>query len=130
MIYEKENTELRAAMEIINQEGLDGLSLAVEIILNEAMKIECSQHLKAIPYERTEERVGYASGFKPKQIKSRVGQLNVSIPQVRESDFYPLSLEKGMRSERALRTALAEMYVTGVSTRKVEKITQKLVGFQ
>lgn len=52
MIYEKENTELRAAMEIINQEGLDGLSLAVEIILNEAMKIERSQHLKAIPYER------------------------------------------------------------------------------
>jgi putative transposase len=74
--------------------------------------------------------VGYANGFKPKQIKSRVGQLNVSIPQVRESDFYPSSLEKGMRSERALRTALAEMYVTGVSTRKVEKITQKLVGFQ
>lgn len=128
MIYEKDNNELSSVMEIINREGLDGLSRAVEIILNEAMKVERSQHLKATPYERTEERLGYANGFKHKQIKSRVGQLNVNVPQVRESDFYPSSLEKGMRSERALRTALAEMYVTGVSTRKVEKITQKLCG--
>ncbi|MBP6952568.1 MAG: IS256 family transposase [Alphaproteobacteria bacterium] len=128
MIYMKDNNELSSVMEIINREGLDGLSQAVEIILNEAMKVERSQHLKAVPYERTEDRVGYANGFKPKQIKSRVGQLNVNVPQVRESDFYPSSLEKGMRSERALRAALAEMYVTGVSTRKVEKITQKLCG--
>jgi putative transposase len=128
MIYMKDNNELDCVMEIINREGLDGLSQAVEIILNEAMKVERSQHLKAVPYERTEDRMGYANGFKPKQIKSRVGQLNVNVPQVRESDFYPSSLEKGMRSERALRAALAEMYVTGVSTRKVEKITQKLCG--
>jgi putative transposase len=128
MIYMKDNNELSSVMEIINREGLDGLSQAVEIILNEAMKVERSQHLKAVPYERTEDRVGYANGFKAKQIKSRVGQLNVNVPQVRESDFYPSSLEKGMRSERALRAALAEMYVTGVSTRKVEKITQKLCG--
>ena len=128
MIYMKDNNELDSVMEIINREGLDGLSQAVEIILNEAMKVERSQHLKAVPYERTEDRMGYANGFKPKQVKSRVGQLNVNVPQVRESDFYPSSLEKGMRSERALRAALAEMYVTGVSTRKVEKITQKLCG--
>ena len=116
MIYMKDNNELSSVMEIINREGLDGLSQAVEIILNEAMKVERSQHLKAVPYERTEDRVGYANGFKPKKIKSRVVQLNVNVPQVRESDFYPSSLEKGMRSERALRAALAEMYVTGVST--------------
>ena len=54
MIYMKDNNELSSVMEIINREGLDGLSQAVEIILNEAMKVERSQHLKAIPYERTE----------------------------------------------------------------------------
>ena len=90
MIYMKDNNELNSVMEIINSEGLDGLSQAVEIILNEAMKVERSQHLKAVPYERTEDRVGYANGFKPKQIKSRVGQLNVNVPQVRESDKTPL----------------------------------------
>lgn len=74
------------------------------------------------------ERIGHANGFKPKKIKSRVGQLHLNVPQVRDSDFYSSSLEKGIRSERALRAALAEMYVNGVSTRKVEKITKKLCG--
>ncbi len=52
----------------------------------------------------------------------------MSVPQVREGGFYPVALEKGLRSERALGTELAEMYVQGVSTRKVKAITEKLCG--
>ena len=65
-----------------------------------------------------ENRRGYANGFKPKTVKTRVGEVTFDIPQVREGDFYPRSLEKGIRSERALMMTLAEMYVQGVSTRR------------
>src|SRR5690606_39227376 len=57
-------------------------------------------------------------------------ELTLSVPQVRDGSFYPQSLEKGLRSERALKVALAEMYVQGVSTRKVARITEQLCGFE
>lgn len=96
------------------------------------MLIERQQHLRAAPYERSEERNGQANGFKDKSFKTRLGELSLQVPQVRGSEepFYPRSLEKGLRSERALKLALAEMYVQGVSTRKVAKITQELCGFE
>lgn len=84
--------------------------------------------MKAAPYERNETRVGHANGYKPKTIHTRMGPLTVRIPQVRGLQFYPKSLEKGCRSERALKLAIAEMYVMGVSTRKVTKITEQLCG--
>jgi transposase-like protein len=81
--------------------------------------------------ERTEARNGHANGFKDKRFQTRLGALELRVPQVRGSDdgFYPQSLEKGLRSERALKIALAEMYVQGVSTRKVAAITEQLCGF-
>lgn len=63
-------------------------------------------------------------------MKSRVGALELAVPQVREGGFYPASLDKGLRSERALKLALAEMYVSGVSTRKVARVTEQLCGFE
>ena len=65
-----------------------------------------------------------------KQVKSRIGNLSLQVPQTRDTDFYPASLKRGIRSERALKLALAEMYVQGVSTRKVAKITEELCGFE
>ena len=61
-----------------------------------------------------------------KTLSTRVGQLRIRIPQVRHLDFYPRSLERGCRSEKALKLAIAEMYVMGVSTRKVTEITEQL----
>ncbi len=61
------------------------------------------------PYQRDEERQGHANGFKNKTIRTRVGEIKFDIPQVREGGFYPSALEKGMRSERALVIALAEI---------------------
>jgi transposase-like protein len=101
---------------------------AIEILMNEAMKLERSEVLGARPHERTESRRGYANGFKPKRVNSRLGRLNLQVPQTRDVEFYPAALERGERSERALKLAVAEMYVQGVSTRKVQKITAELCG--
>ena len=96
------------------------------------MKLERSTFLRADLHERCEERRGHANGYKPKRVKTRVGTVNLHVPQVRDVEdgegFYPQSLEKGQRSERALRLAVAEMYVQGVSTRRVAEITRELCG--
>lgn len=116
--------------EIICEEGLSGLDKAVQIMINQAMLIERDRYLKAERYERSPERTGYANGFKPKQLKTRVGKLELSVPQTRDGQFYPSFLEQGLRSERALKISLAEMYIQGVSTRKVNAILSELCGFE
>ena len=113
---------------LVNEQGMSGFGPAMQILLNEAMKIERSRYLGVNPYERSPDRVDYANGFKDKTLYTRVGVLKVNIPQVRSCDFYPSVLEKGQRSEQALKRAIAEMYVQGVSTRKVKAITEKLCG--
>lgn len=128
MTYQVEDTALERVFELLAEEGFDGMSQALEVLLNEMMKVERSRHLQASPYERSEQRRGYANGFKPKRVRTRVGELDLAVPQTRASDFYPSCLEKGLKSERALRLALAEAYVQGVSTRKMAKLTQELCG--
>ena len=102
----------------------------IRLLVNQAMQIERDKLLNAKPYERSTERKGHANGYKPKTVKTRVGEVTFDIPQVREGGFYPEALDKGLRSERALQMALAEMYIQGVSTRKVAFITERLCGTQ
>ena len=130
MTCQIENTQFDIAMELLIQNGLDGIADSIAIMMNSAMQIERSRYLQAEPYERTGQRQGYANGYKPKTVKTRAGKVELAIPQTRDSEFYPSCLERGLRSERALKIALAEMYVQGVSTRKVAKITEKLCGFE
>jgi transposase-like protein len=117
-------------MELLNQQGSDSLRDALSILFNAAMLFERQRFLNAEPYERSTERRDYANGFKPRKLRTRVGELELRVPQVRQGDFYPAALERGTRSERALKLALAEMYVQGVSTRKVAAITEQLCGFE
>ncbi len=117
-------------LEPILEHGLDALPELILTVMNAAMEIQRQQHLNAAPYERTERRRGYANGYKSKTVATRLGKITFDVPQVREGDFYPSALEKGLRSERALKLALAEMYVQGVSTRRVAAITEKLCGFE
>jgi transposase-like protein len=112
------------------EKGLDGLPEMMRILINQAMQAERSKYLQADEYERTEDRKGHANGFKPKTVKTRMGEITFAVPQVREGGFYPSALEKGLRSERALTITLAEMYVQGVSTRKVKAITEQLCGVE
>lgn len=110
--------------------GTEGMQSILELLFNAAMKIERENFLGASSYERSEERKGYANGYKPKNLHTRLGELNLEIPQVRGLGFYPNSIEKGTRSERALKAAVAQMYLEGVSTRKVQDITEKLCGYE
>jgi putative transposase len=131
MTHQKDITVFETVMELLTQAGFDGFSEAFRILMNEAMKVERSHVLDAQPYERSEKRKGFSNGFKPKTLTTRMGQIPLSIPQVRGGvDFYPSSLERGVRSERALKLAVAEMYVQGVSTRKVTDVLEKLCGLE
>lgn len=129
MTYQNDFTLSEALLEQLSADGLDALPALFQVLLNAAMRIERQKHLGAAPNERTEARTGHANGFKDKTLATRIGQITVAVPQVREGGFYPQSLERGTRSERALKLALAEMYVQGVSTRKVAAVTEQLCGF-
>jgi putative transposase len=128
MTYRQDFTVPAELMEQVAEQGLDILPELIRIVINAAMQTERSEHVQAAPYEHSSERRGYANGYKPKTLRTRVGDITFAIPQVREGGFYPQALEKGLRSERALTLALAEMYVQGVSTRKVKAITEQLCG--
>lgn len=128
MAQRVEHHPLDAAFAALLNNGLDGAGEALRILVNEASKIERNHFLNAQPHERTVDRIDYANGFKPKTVMTRVGELTFNVPQVRGAGFYPSALEKGTRTEQALNIALAEMYVQGVSTRKVCDILVKLVG--
>jgi putative transposase len=118
-----------AAVEVLLKNGFDGLAESIKLLLNEMMKIERSESINALPYERSELRKGYANGFKNKTVSTRVGKMTLDIPQVRgDVAYYPHALERGLRSERALNCAICEMYIQGVSTRKVSSIIQNLCG--
>lgn len=101
----------------------------LELLFNTAMKVERDTFLGASAHERTEERKGYANGYKPKGLQTRMGSLEWEVPQVRGLGFYPQSLEKGSRSEKALKLAIAQMDLEGVSTRRVQDITGVLCGY-
>jgi len=128
MTYQTNCTIPEELLEQLAAEGLEALPELIRILINEAMRLEREGHLGAGHYERTIERRGYANGYKPKTVKTRVGEIQFAVPQVRQGNFYPDALEKGLRSERALTLALAEMYVQGVSTRRVAAITEQLCG--
>lgn len=126
---------ISAALELLTQHGFDGLARPLEMLLNEAMRLERAAYLGAGPWERTDTRRGYANGFKTKTMTTRLGELTLEIPKTRDhrddsEPFYPQALERGERSEQALKLALAEMYVQGVSTRRVKEITMQLCGVE
>jgi len=131
MTTHRNNPELlNTILQLLTDHGATGgLAEGIRLLVNEAMRQERSHALQALPYERTQARQGHANGFKPKTLATRVGSIQFQVPQVRGGlDFYPSALEKGVRSEQALMLALAEMYVQGVSTRKVSAIVEQLCG--
>jgi len=130
MTYQPDCTLPEELLDTIADGGLAALPDAFRLLLNAAMLLERQKFIGVGPYERSAERQAHANGFKPKTLQTRIGMIPLAVPQVRDGGFYPQSLEKGIRSERALKLALAEMYVQGVSTRKVAAITEQLCGFE
>ncbi len=118
--------------QIAQEEALtDDPSFLEEIVrrsLQQILEAEMTAHIGAAPHERTESRKGQRNGYKPRTLKTRVGTLNLLVPQDREGTFSTRLFARYQRNEKALVLALMEMYVEGVSTRKVKDITEELCG--
>jgi len=100
----------------------------VERVLQEMLEAEMTEHIGAAPYERSATRIGHRNGYKPRTLRTRVGTLNLLVPQDREGAFSTRLFSRYQRNEKALCLALMEMYVEGVSTRKVKEVTEELCG--
>jgi putative transposase len=111
---------------LLNNPGF--LREIVERVLQELLEAEMTEHVGAAPYERAEGRTGHRNGHKPRTLRTRVGTLNLLVPQDREGSFSPRLFARYQRNEKALVLALMGMYVEGVSTRKVKEVTEVLCG--
>jgi transposase-like protein len=100
----------------------------VQRVVQQVLEVEMTEHIGAAPYERVEGRTGHRNGHKPRMLRTRVGTLNLLVPQDREGTFSTKLFSRYQRNEKALVLALMEMYVEGVSTRKVKDITEALCG--
>ena len=103
MTHQAHPTTIDGVIELLSEYGFGGMAHAMQLLINECMKIERQGFLGVGPYQRSESRNGRANGFKPKRVKTRVGELELRVPQVRDADegFYPSTLEKGTRSRPA-----------------------------
>lgn len=117
-----------AAVKDILLSNPDGLREVIRAVMQEVLEAEMDAALGAAKGERTPERLGYRSGHYGRTLVTRVGKLELRVPQDREGRFSTELFERYQRSERALVATLAEMYVQGVSTRKVKAITEELCG--
>jgi putative transposase len=118
---------ITAAKELIKGNP-DGLREIVRAVLQEILEGEMTDALGAAKSERTTGRLGYRAGYYGRTLITRVGKLELRVPQDREGRFSTELFERYQRSEQALVASLAEMYVQGVSTRKVKAITEELCG--
>jgi putative transposase len=120
------NAELK---ELMNGNG-DFLRPLVQKIVQEVLESEMEDLLQASKHERSAGRTGYRSGYYPRGLVTRVGKIELQVPQDRQGRFSTQVFERYQRSEKAFVTALSEMYIQGVSTRKVTKITEELCGHE
>jgi transposase-like protein len=115
-------------LEALVAQDRDLLKALVKEALDQLLQAEMAEFLGAAPGERTEGRIGYRSGYYSRGLITRVGKIELRVPRDRNGDFSTALFERFQRSEKALVSALAEMYVQGVSTRKVKAITEELCG--
>src|SRR5688572_5406637 len=123
-----ESRTASAAVKELLLHNPEGLREVVRAVMQEMLEAEMSEALGAAKSERTTGRLGYRAGYYGRTLITRVGKLELRVPQDRDGRFSTELFERYQRSERALVAALAEMYVQGVSTRKVKAITEELCG--
>jgi putative transposase len=127
MTRKKTKRSLQEIKELIGEQE-DILRPLIGAVLQEILEAEMSEALGAEKSERAEGRLGYRSGYYVRSLITRVGKLELRVPQDRQGRFSSELFERYQRSEKALVGALAEMYVQGVSTRKIKAITEELCG--
>ncbi len=106
----------------------NGLATLVGAVLNQVLDAQANEQVGAQRYERSEDRVAYRNGYRPRQLYTRIGPITLRVPQMRDGQFTTEIFSHYQRSEQALVLSLMEMVVNGVSTRKVTKITEELCG--
>jgi putative transposase len=121
-------TGVDTAMQAVLTDDPDFLRDLVARVVQEILEAEMSAHLGAELYERTETRTGQRNGYRPRQLQTRVGTLTLLVPQDRAGTFSTQLFARYQRTEKALVLAVMEMYLEGVSTRKVRAITEALCG--
>ena len=125
----KQSMTFEEALQVIlSSEGDNPLRQMLELATQGALECEMSEHVGAKPYERSEGRAGYRNGHRVRILTTAVGDLNLLVPQDRDGTFQTSLFERYQRSDKAFVLALMEMYLKGVSTRKVADITEKLCG--
>jgi len=112
--------------QLFTQDGQ--MTQLIEQVVTQILQAQVTDHVQALPHERTDQRHGYRNGTKPRQLTTRVGVLHLRVPQVRAGSFSTELFARYQRHEQALVMALMEMVVNGVSTRKVAAITEELCG--
>jgi len=120
------NAELKELM----AGNADFLKPLVQQVVQDVLESEMEDLLQAAKHERAEGRTGYRSGHYGRGLVTRVGKIELQVPQDRQGRFSTKVFERYQRSEKAFVTALSEMYIQGVSTRKVTKITEQLCGHE
>jgi transposase-like protein len=126
MTTRKRNTKLSTVEVVAGDRDL--MKALMKEALQEVLEGEMTEFLGAAPGERTESRNGYRAGYYGRNLVTRIGKLELRVPRDRSGEFSTALFERYARSEKALVAALAEMYVQGVSTRKVKAITEELCG--
>lgn len=127
MTTRKHKTKL-LPVEAMLEGDQDFLKQAIKDAMQAVLEGEMTEFLGAAPGERTDERNGYRAGYYGRSLVTRIGKLELRVPRDRSGEFSTALFERYARSEKALVAALAEMYVQGVSTRKVKAITEELCG--
>jgi transposase-like protein len=90
--HQEHPTAFDQVVQLLAEYGFDGMAQAMQMLMNEAMKIERNEVLNAAPYERCSDRRGYANGYKPKTVNTRIGSLELAVPQTRNIEFYPCAV--------------------------------------
>ena len=127
---EKQDSGLYEIFQASSEAGADPFQNLLRYLVQQLLEEELTAFLHAEPYDRTDQRKGYRNGYKPRTFKTRVGTLELLVPKDREGRFQTELFAKYQRNEKALVLALTEMYLQGVSTRKVKKITEQLCGLE
>ena len=125
---EKKVKTVRPRLEALMAQDRDLLKALVKEALDQILRAEMTEFLGAAPGERNGSRVGYRAGYYERGLITRVGKIELRVPRDRSGEFSTALFERFQRSEKALISALVEMYVQGVSTRKFKAITEELCG--
>jgi putative transposase len=128
MARKEDDKDLLSIWQEATGQGDDGLRRVMEVAIQRILEEELTSFLQAETHERTQDRKGYRNGYKPRTLTTRLGRMDLLIPKDREGRFQTELFDRYQRNEKALMLSLVEMYVQGVSTRKVKAVTEALCG--